>query len=106
VILDQTYYQLLHRGNGQLFVEDGTWYRLRYLTLSYRLPKSLLSSAKIKGLEIYGTGRNLFLWTKYSGVDPEVSSGGAGVAGTGSMGMDNLGVPATKGFDLGLRLNF
>jgi TonB-linked SusC/RagA family outer membrane protein len=106
VVLDQTYYQLLHRGNGQLFVEDGTWYRLRYLTLSYKLPRTLLNSAKIKSLEIYGTGRNLFLWTKYSGVDPEVSSGGAGVAGTGSMGMDNLGVPSTKGFDLGLRLNF
>jgi TonB-linked SusC/RagA family outer membrane protein len=106
VVLDQNYYQLLHRGNGQLFVEDGTWYRLRYLTLSYRLPNSLLSSAKIKSLDLFATGRNLLLFTNYSGVDPEVSSGGAGVGGSGSMGMDNLGVPSTRGFDLGLRLNF
>jgi TonB-linked SusC/RagA family outer membrane protein len=106
VVLNQNYYQLILRGNGPMFVEDGTWYRLRYITLSYRIPKSLLEKAKIKGLELYATGRNLILITNYSGVDPEVSSGGAGVAGTGSMGMDNLGIPATKGVDFGLRLSF
>ena len=106
VVLDQNYYQTILRGNGQLFVEDGSWYRLRYATLSYRVPKDLLDRAKIKGLELYATGRNLILITNYSGVDPEVSSGGAGVPGTGSMGMDNLGTPATKGVDFGLRLSF
>jgi hypothetical protein len=70
------------------------------------MPKFLLEKIAVKGLEFYATGRNLILITDYSGVDPEVSSGGAGVAGTGSMGMDNLGVPATRGFDLGLRLSF
>jgi hypothetical protein len=106
VVLDQNFYQLIYRGNGPAFVEDGSWYRLRYVTLSYRLPQSLLEKANVKGLEFYATGRNLLLITDYSGVDPEVSSGGAGVAGSGSMGMDNLGVPATRGFDLGLRLSF
>ncbi len=106
VVLDQNFYQLIYRGNGPAFVEDGSWYRLRYVTLSYRLPSTLLEKANIKGLEFYATGRNLLLITDYSGVDPEVSSGGAGVAGTGSMGMDNLGVPATRGLDLGLRLTF
>jgi len=106
VVLDQNFYQLIYRGNGPAFVEDGSWYRLRYVTLSYRLPQSLLEKANVKGLEFYATGRNLLLITDYSGVDPEVSSGGAGVAGTGSMGMDNLGVPATRGLDLGLRLSF
>jgi TonB-linked SusC/RagA family outer membrane protein len=106
VVLDQNYYQLILRGNGPMFVEDGSWYRLRYATISYRVPKSVLERAKIKGLEFYATGRNLILFTNYSGVDPEVSSGGAGVGGTGSMGMDNLGTPATKGVDFGLRLSF
>lgn len=106
VVLDQNYYQVIHRGNGPLFVEDGTWYRLRYATLSYRIPQSLLKRIRANSLEIYATGRNLILITDYSGVDPEVSSGGAGVGGTGSMGLDNLGVPATRGFDLGLRLSF
>ena len=105
VVLDQNYYQLILRGDGPLFVEDGTWYRLRYATLSYRIPKSILERSKIKGLELYATGRNLILFTNYSGVDPEVSSGGAGVGGTGSMGMDNLGTPGVRGLDFGLRLS-
>ncbi|TXB64475.1 SusC/RagA family TonB-linked outer membrane protein [Phaeodactylibacter luteus] len=106
VVLDQNYYQTILRGNGQLFVEDGSWYRLRYATLSYRIPKPLLERINVKGLEVYATGRNLILITNYSGVDPEVSSGGAGVPGTGAMGMDNLGTPSTKGADFGLRLSF
>jgi TonB-linked SusC/RagA family outer membrane protein len=106
VVLDQNYYQIIQRGDGQSFVEDGSWYRLRYATISYRVPKKVLDRAKIKGLEFYANGRNLILITNYSGVDPEVSSGGAGVGGTGSMGMDNLGTPATKGVDFGLRLSF
>jgi hypothetical protein len=97
---------LIYRGNGPAFVEDGSWYRLRYVTLSYRMPRTFLEKTNIKGLEFYATGRNLILFTNYSGVDPEVSSGGAGVAGTGSIGMDNLGVPATKGLDLGIRFSF
>ena len=105
VVLDQNYFQLIARGDGPLFVEDGTWYRLRYVSLSYRIPKKTLERAKIKGLEFYATGRNLLLITNYSGVDPEVSSGGAGVVGTGSMGMDNLGTPAVRGLDFGLRLS-
>lgn len=106
VVLDQNFYQLIYRGNGPAFVEDGSWYRLRYVTLSYRMPRTFLEKTNIKGLEFYATGRNLILFTNYSGVDPEVSSGGAGVAGTGSIGMDNLGVPATKGLDLGIRFSF
>jgi hypothetical protein len=106
VVLDQNYYQVIQRGDGPAFVEDGSWYRLRYATISYRLPKKFLEKAKIKSLEFYANGRNLILITNYSGVDPEVSSGGAGVGGTGSMGMDNLGTPGTKGVDFGLRLSF
>lgn len=106
VVLDQNYFQTIHRGDGPRFVEDGTWYRLRYASLSYRVPKALTQRLRLNALELYTTGRNLILITNYSGVDPEVSSGGAGVGGTGSMGMDNLGVPATRGFDFGLRLSF
>jgi TonB-linked SusC/RagA family outer membrane protein len=105
VPLNQNYYQNIFRGNADAFVEDGTWYRLRYATLTYRVPERAIQRYGIKGLEITATGRNLLLFTNYSGVDPEVSSGGSGVAGTGSMGMDNLGVPGTRGFDFGLRLN-
>ncbi|PST84393.1 SusC/RagA family TonB-linked outer membrane protein [Pedobacter yulinensis] len=104
VPLNQNYYQTIYANQGYDFVEDGSWYRLRYATLTYNMPKAMLSRLGLNGLSFALTGRNLVLITKYSGVDPEVSGSGAGVGGTGSFGFDNLGVPATRGFDLGLKL--
>ncbi|WP_234733101.1 SusC/RagA family TonB-linked outer membrane protein [Tellurirhabdus bombi] len=104
VALNQNYYQTLYTKQGYDFVEDGGWYRLRYVTLNYALPKSVLSKTPISGLQFFATGRNLILITKYSGMDPEVSGSGAGVGGSGSFGFDNLGIPATRGFDFGLKL--
>ncbi|GAB3985237.1 SusC/RagA family TonB-linked outer membrane protein [Spirosoma daeguense] len=104
VALNQNYYQTLYTKQGYDFVEDGGWYRLRYVTLNYSLPKSLLAKTPINNLQLFATGRNLILITKYSGVDPEVSGSGAGVGGSGSFGFDNLGIPATRGFDFGLKL--
>lgn len=103
--LNQDYYQNIYASQGYDFVEDGGWTRLRYASLSYNFPAKLIGS-KIKGLSVTATGRNLVLITNYSGVDPEVSGSGAGVGGSGSFGFDNLGVPATKGVDLGLKLTF
>ncbi|HWW42313.1 MAG TPA: hypothetical protein VNZ46_23530, partial [Pedobacter sp.] len=106
VPLNQNYYQTIYANQGYDFVEDGGWTRLRYATLTYNMPTKYLGKIKIKGLSFSATGRNLILITKYSGIDPEVSGSGAGVGGSGSFGFDNLGVPATKGFDLGLKLTF
>lgn len=106
VPLNQNYYQTIYANQGYDFVEDGGWYRLRYVSLSYNVPAKVLNRLKIKGLSFTATGRNLILITDYSGVDPEVSGSGAGVGGSGSFGFDNLGVPATRGVDLGLRLSF
>lgn len=106
VPLNQNYYQTIYANQGYDFVEDGGWYRLRYVTLGYNMPVKLLEAVKVKGLTLTATGRNLILITDYSGVDPEVSGSGAGVSGSGSFGFDNLGIPATRGVDLGLRLTF
>lgn len=106
VPLNQNYYQTIYANQGYDFVEDGGWYRLRYATLTYNMPAKFLDKTKIKGLSFTLTGRNLILITDYSGVDPEVSGSGAGVGGSGSFGFDNLGVPATRGVDLGLKLTF
>lgn len=105
VILDQDYYTTLYANNGREFVEDGTWYRMRFITLGYTVPTQRLSGLPIRSLQIFVTGRNLLLFTDYSGVDPEVTGSGAGVGGAGSFGFDNLGVPSTRGFDFSIRLS-
>ncbi|MBJ6111469.1 SusC/RagA family TonB-linked outer membrane protein [Hymenobacter sp. BT523] len=107
VELTQTYYTSILGAAGTAFVEDGSWARLRYVTLSYALPTTLLSrTGFIKGAELSVTGRNLVLFTKYTGADPETSAAGAGVRGGGSNGFDYGNVPGTRGVDMALRVNF
>jgi TonB-linked SusC/RagA family outer membrane protein len=104
VALDQNFYQTLYPNEGDFFVEDGAWYRMRYATFTWTLPKKFIGRTPFSNMQLSATGRNLILISDYSGIDPEVSGSGAGVAGTGSFGFDNLGIPATKGFDFTLKL--
>ncbi len=106
--LNQAYYTNVLGNVGTAFIEDGSWVRLRYVALSYALPQRWLGGASsfLKGIELNVTGRNLLLLTKYSGADPETASAGAGVRGGGSGGIDYGNIPATRGVDMGLRVNF
>ncbi|UOQ79481.1 SusC/RagA family TonB-linked outer membrane protein [Hymenobacter sp. 5414T-23] len=107
VELTQTYYANILGAIGTPFIEDGSWTRLRYVTLTYNLPTTLFTNSKtVRGIELGLTGRNLLLFTKYSGVDPETAAAGAGVRGGGSGGFDYGSVPGTRGVDMSLRVNF
>ena len=58
----------------QRWVEDGSYVRLKNITLSYNLPRSFTNRIKMKNLKAYISGVNLITITNYSGYDPEVSS--------------------------------
>lgn len=62
------------------YVEDGSFLRLKYLTFSYSLPSEKLNQLSLKKLSFYLTINNLFVLTKYTGVDPEVGYGDLGVS--------------------------
>jgi TonB-linked SusC/RagA family outer membrane protein len=81
-------------------IEDGSWVRLREVTLSYTLPKF---NKNVKGITIYATGRNLWLNTDYRGVDPETSLTGAG---SNIGGFDYFNNPGSRSVIFGLRTNF
>jgi TonB-dependent starch-binding outer membrane protein SusC len=84
-------------------IEDGSFLRLNNLTLGYSFPKDLLSKIKIEQLRIYITGYNLWIWTKYSGYDPEVDS----IRSTAlTPGMDYNAYPRSRSFNVGLNLTF
>lgn len=55
------------------FVEDGSYLRLKTLSLSYLFKQSICQKLKVKDLKVYATAYNLYTWTKYSGQDPDVS---------------------------------
>ncbi|HRI58494.1 MAG TPA: SusC/RagA family TonB-linked outer membrane protein [Saprospiraceae bacterium] len=81
-------------------IQDGSWIRLREVTLGYDLPRI---ANFVEGVTIYFTGRNLWLNTDYKGVDPETSLTGAG---SNVGGFDYFNMPGTKSYIVGLRAKF
>ncbi|MBQ9640011.1 MAG: SusC/RagA family TonB-linked outer membrane protein [Bacteroidaceae bacterium] len=82
------------------YVEDGSFLRFQNLQLSYSFPQKPLKKLGISSLALYFSMNNLYCWTKYSGVDPEVSIGGWGVA------TDNSKTPRSKQFTASLNIGF
>jgi TonB-linked SusC/RagA family outer membrane protein len=95
-----------YASNAYNMITNTNWLRLRSLSLSYDFTKFLGKNSGIKGLTASFTGTNLWLWTNYKGMDPEVSVSGSGTGGSGSMGIDYCGVPATRSFTFGVNLSF
>lgn len=58
------------------YLEDGSYVRLRNVTLGYTLPMSIISKAKLAGVRVYVQGTNLFTATNYTGFDPEADESG------------------------------
>ena len=66
------------RANGSQpssrYIIDGSYLRLRNVTLGYNLPKSLLNKLRLEKARVYVSGTNLATFTNYTGWDPEVNS--------------------------------
>jgi TonB-dependent starch-binding outer membrane protein SusC len=60
-------------GANSRVIEDGSFLRLKTVSFGYNLPAKMLQRLKLKALRVYASGQNLATWTKYSGIDPEVS---------------------------------
>lgn len=85
------------------FVEDGSYLRVKALTLSYDFPATLLKRLDVNSLRLYVTGENLLTFTKYSGYDPEVNAfGGSNTA----LGVDFGTYPQSRSFLFGLNVSF
>lgn len=78
------------------YVENGSYLRLKNLTLGYTLPKAITRKFMVEDLRFFFTGQNLLTITGYSGFDPEV----------GINGIDNSVYPITRNYTFGLSLNF
>jgi TonB-linked SusC/RagA family outer membrane protein len=81
------------------FVENGSYLRLKSLSLGYTFPQSVLSRSPIKKIRIYANAQNLATWTKYTGYDPEVSSNEQSAI---TSGVDNGAYPNNKSFIVGI----
>jgi TonB-linked SusC/RagA family outer membrane protein len=94
-----------YAANSYNFITSVNWVKLRSLSLTYDFSDVLKGQKVIKGLSATAVGTNLFTWTNYKGMDPEVSAAG-GTGGSGSTGIDYLGVPAVASFTFGVNITF
>jgi TonB-linked SusC/RagA family outer membrane protein len=85
---------------GYAFPKDASFTRLKDVTLSYTLPKSLMSKIGVGGIQVYASGRNLYTWTNWVGWDPEARDINRG------SNNDNLNYPMVRSFVFGANVNF
>lgn len=100
------YWQTYYARESANFMKEVNSLRLRTISLSYEMPKSLLAKSKFIQRAVFtATANNVLLFTNYDG-DPEVAAAGSGVVGSSSVGIDYCGVPATASFAFGVNLTF
>ncbi|WP_160712647.1 SusC/RagA family TonB-linked outer membrane protein [Chitinophaga solisilvae] len=84
--------------NSDWYLEDGSYLRIKNVTLGYTLPEVLTRRVHLQKLRVYVTGNNLLTFTKYTGMDPEV--------GTDTYGIDLGRYPQARTLLVGLNVNF
>lgn len=89
---------------SDFYVQDGSFLRMRSLTLGYSFGDSLLSPLKLDGFRVYGTAQNLFVITDYDGADPEIGEQFSG--NSLDLGIDRGFNPQPRTFIFGFQLNF
>ena len=85
------------QGIFEYWIEDGTFIKLREVSASYTLDFPAVRQVFHDGIDLTVSGRNLFVWTNYSGYDPEINLFGTNAGGIGSVQT----TAADRGFDFG-----
>lgn len=94
-----------YASNSYNFIQSVNWLKLRSASLTYDFSGMIKNKKVIKELSATAVGTNFLTWTNYKGMDPEVSAAG-GTGGSGSTGIDYLGVPAVASFTFGINVTF
>lgn len=97
-----------NKRSSSFYVEDGSYLRLKNITIGYSLPQSVLQAAKISAARFYISAQNILTFTKYSGYDPEIgrNSSTAYQSGLFSNGVDIQAYPNAKLVSVGVDLTF
>ena len=84
---------------SDIYVQDGSYLRLKNISLGYTLPRNITRKANIERLRLYLRAENLITWTKYWGFDPEIGTNST------SMGVDYGVYPQARIFTIGFNLS-
>jgi len=88
---------------SSVWVEDGSFVKLKNVSIGYTFPTGLLSKYSISKVRAYISAQNLFTITKYTGLDPEIGIQGGNAT---QNGVDNGAYPSSKYFTFGLNVTF
>jgi TonB-dependent starch-binding outer membrane protein SusC len=88
---------------ADIYIEDGSYIKLKNLTLGYSFSKGLISKAHLKQLRLYAGAQNIWTITKYTGLDPEVNFFDTDNT---KQGIDYGAYPSNKTFLVGLNITF
>lgn len=83
------------------YVEDGSFIRLKTISLSYNLPSRAINTLRMQGIKLSFTVDNVMTWTNYGGLDPDISSTNATFPG-----LDRLTYPKGRTYSFGIMANF
>ncbi|MCU0395706.1 MAG: SusC/RagA family TonB-linked outer membrane protein, partial [Chitinophagaceae bacterium] len=89
-------------GYSTMVVEDGSYLRLKTVSLGYNFDPKWLRKMKIRSLRAYVSGQNLLTWTNYSGLDPEVSAYNSAL----TPGFDFSTYPRARTITGGVKISF
>ncbi|MBO4917352.1 MAG: TonB-dependent receptor [Bacteroidales bacterium] len=87
------------------YIEDGSYLRIKNITLGYTLPSKLLNKVQIETVRMYVNIQNLYTFTKYTGYDPEVGASTQDATGM-TFGVDNGRYPSPTTYSFGLNITF
>ncbi len=88
---------------SSVWIEDGSFIKLKNLSIGYTLPTGLLNRFSITKVRVYASSQNLFTITKYTGLDPEIGIQGGNAT---QNGVDNGAYPSSRYFTFGLNVTF
>ena len=88
--------------NSSWYVQNGSFCKIKTVQIGYTFPKKIVEATKVfSSLRLYVSGENLFTFTKFKYMDPEVPNGNAL-----NMGIENLGYPNPRTFTVGVNVQF
>jgi TonB-linked SusC/RagA family outer membrane protein len=92
--------------NSDQYLEDGSYFRLKTLTLGFNFPAKWVNKLSIQGVRFYVGAQNIFTLTKYQGYNPDIGGGGWQGSSIATRGVDYSDYPLARSYHVGLQFNF
>jgi hypothetical protein len=93
-----------NKRNSDYFIEDGSYLRLKSVSLSYNIPENIYQLLGLNNFQVYFVIENLYTFTKYSGYTPEIGTSSSFNANPLAFGIDNAVYPMPRTFLFGVNI--